>query len=162
MHPKESSTDISLPSITGSPSSSLTILPAPITGNSNLTREIHVLPIKNEKFVHNVNLLSTCQDVEVILPPRDETAEFEDFGEAPDFNDDPKLVPWRKANKAAVYLDVERDVSSDLEDPPVFGVTVEYDYVNTIVALESKGAQEPQKVRLQVHLLIDLSRQFSV
>ncbi len=47
-------------------------------------------------------------------------------------------------------------------DPPLLGVTIEYDYVNTIVALESKGVQEPHKVRLQAHLIIALDRLSSI
>ncbi|CAG7729325.1 unnamed protein product [Allacma fusca] len=124
------------------------------TASSQMMKEIHVLPIRNESFKINCRL--DPPDEEVVLPPRDETSEFDDFADTPDFNDDISLVPWRKANKAAVFLDVIMDKEASEDDPPVLGLTIEYDYVNTILALENK--QGPQKVRLQTHLLISLDR----
>jgi len=164
---RESSTDVSLPSNLTTPSTSLTILPAgaiPAGGDtaaSYLSKEVHVLPIRNEKFIQNCRLV-LAPEAEVVLPPRDETSDFDEFSDTPDFDDDPTLVPWRKANKAAVCLDVVRFETSESssDDPPVLGLTIEYDYVNTIVALESKTAQGPQKVRLQAHLLIALNKSF--
>jgi hypothetical protein len=165
---RESSTDISLPSNISTPSTSLTIVPvsSAAAGDSNasyLMKEVHVLPIRNEHFIQNCRLVS-APDAEVVLPPKDETSDFDEFSDTPDFNDDPNLVPWRKANKAAVCLDVIRyeDSESSSDDPPVLGLTIEYDYVNTIVALESKTAQGPQKVRLQAHLLIALNKSFQL
>ena len=132
--------------------------------NNSMTqtiKEITVLPIRNEDFTVNCHLLPP--ESELILPPRDETSDFDDFADTPDYNDDPNFVPWRKANKAAVYLDVERlplskdsSTKTGTEDPLVFGFTIEYDYTNTIVALDNKGGSGPQKVRIQAHLLISL------
>jgi len=159
---RESSTDVSLPSNVPTPSNSITIIAKPgVTSaeSSQIMKEIHVLPVRNESFFQNCDLIPPTQ--EIVLPPRDETSDFDDFAETPDFNDDPKFVPWRKANKAAVYLDVARKLANSPDedkDTPVLGLTIEYDYVNTIVALESKGVQEPQKVRMQAHLLIALDR----
>lgn len=159
---RESSTDHSLPSNVPTPSGSITFItsiPGGSTESSQIMKEIHVLPVRNEAFSQNCDLIPPSQ--EIVLPPRDETSDFDDFAETPDFNDDPKLVPWRKANKAAVYLDVVRKAAASVEEEkesPVLGFTIEYDYVNTVVALESKGVQEPQKVRLQTHLLITLDR----
>lgn len=159
---RESSTDHSLPSQVPTPSNSITFITGGIGSSpetSQIMKEIHVLPVRNESFMQNCDLIAPKE--EIVLPPRDETSDFDDFAETPDFQDDPKLVPWRKANKAAVYLDVVRQVtdsSSEEYTTPVLGITIEYDYVNTIVALESKGVQEPQKVRLQAHLLIALDR----
>ncbi|CAL8121874.1 unnamed protein product [Orchesella dallaii] len=160
---RESSTDHSLPSHTLTPTTSITFITPSMTGGGTLgsgestqiMKEIHVLPRRSERFSQNCDVIPPAD--EIVLPPRDETSDFDDFAETPDFNDDPKLVPWRKANKAAVYLDVIRQLT-DGSEPPVLGITIEYDYVNTIVALESKGVQEPQKVRLQAHLLIALDR----
>lgn len=169
--PRESSTDLSLPSVTTTLSTSLTIIASPQpspahkssttpsgdgSSSSQMLKEVHVLPIRNEKLSNNCSLVRVPES-EVVLPPRDETSDFDDFAEPADFNDDPKLVPWRKANKAAVYLDIVRDKDSDPEEEPILGLTIEYDYVNTIVALENKSAPGPQKVRLQTHLLINLN-----
>lgn len=162
---RESSTDVSLPSIMNTPSlSSFTIIASPsgpAVGSpmSQIIKEIHVLPIRNENFTQNCRLVA-APEAEVVLPPKDETSDFDDFADTPDFNDDPNLVPWRKANKAAVCLEVVRDKVSGSEEEPVLGLTIEYDYVNTIVALESKMAQGPQKVRLQAHVLISLNTMF--
>ncbi|XP_054258813.1 dynactin subunit 4 [Macrosteles quadrilineatus] len=38
----------------------------------------------------------------VILPPRDDAAEYDDSGDTHNFGDDTKVVVWRKGNKAAV------------------------------------------------------------
>ena len=147
MNPNESSTD---------PQNSLTSLNPSLNGSSQMMKEIHVLPIRNEEFHINVRL--DPPDSEVVLPPRDETSDFDDFADTPDFNDDVSLVPWRKANKAAVYLDVIMDNDAKEEDEPILGLTIEYDYVNTILALENRSSQGPQKVRLQAHLLIALNK----
>lgn len=159
---RESSTDHSLPSNLPTPSNSITFITGmgATTESSQIMKEIHVLPVRKETFLHNCDIVAPKE--EIVLPPRDETSDFDDFAETPDFNDDPKLVPWRKANKAAVYLDVLRQpADSSVSEPAVLGLTIEYDYVNTIVALESKGVQEPQKVRLQTHLIISLDRLLS-
>lgn len=165
---RESSTDVSLPSNISSPSTSITIIASPSHGgrsalpsesssSSQMMKEVHVLPIRNEKFVNNCRLV-VVPEAEVVLPPKDETSDFvDDYADTPDFNDDPKLVPWRKANKATVCLDIVRDQNSNPEEEPVLGITIEYDYVNTIVALENKSSPGPQKVRLQTHVLISLN-----
>ena len=130
--------------------------PSSLTSTSHMMKEVHVLPIRNETL--SINCRLDPPDQEVVLPPRDETSDFDDFAETPDYSDDRAVVPWRKANKAAVFLDVVMDKEASENDPPVLGLTVEYDYVNMILALENKSGQGPQKVRLQTHLLIYLDK----
>jgi dynactin-4 len=133
-----------------------------LTPQTQIVKEISVLPIRNENFTMNCILVPP--ENELILPPRDETSDFDEFAETPDFNDNPKFIPWRKANKAAVFLDIERLTVKQPEgadDPPILGLTIEYDYTNTIAALENKSASGPQKVRIQAHLLIDLSQTYN-
>jgi len=56
-----------------------------------------------------------------------------------------------------VCLKIIRDADSKPDDECMLGLTMEYDYVNTIVALENKASPGPQKVRLQTHVLIGLN-----
>ncbi|XP_058800669.1 dynactin subunit 4 [Phymastichus coffea] len=90
----------------------------------------------------------------IILPPRDDTAEYDEPGDNHNFQDDPKLVVWRKGNKAVIrlhilpYVDKEKRAEGD---PIVIGFVMQYGYVNTIATLEHKA---PQKLDLKVKLFI--------
>lgn len=87
----------------------------------------------------------------VVLPPRDDAAEYDDSGETHNFQDDPQIVVWRKGNKAAIKLTVTPYKDSKPGTPVLFGFTLCYGYVNTIAALEQK---EPQRVDLEVKVYI--------
>ncbi|XP_065347193.1 dynactin subunit 4 isoform X1 [Cloeon dipterum] len=83
------------------------------------------------------------------LLPRDDTAEFDDSNKGPTFNDDPKVVVWRRGNKIALRMAVTPD--ADAEGVLSIGFVIEYSYVNTMTTLEKK---EPQKVKLKTHILL--------
>lgn len=87
----------------------------------------------------------------VILPPRDDAAEYDDSGDTHNFQDDPKVVVWRKGNKAAVRLTITPNASLPLGSPVVAGFVLGYGYVNTMASLEQK---EPQRVELQVKVYL--------
>lgn len=93
----------------------------------------------------------------LILPPRDDTAEYDDSGDIHSFQDDPKLVVWRKGNKAVVKLRVtpEKQQDNSKNEPVIVGFVMQYGYVNTIAALEYKT---PQKVDLKVQLFLTLDK----
>lgn len=92
----------------------------------------------------------------LMLPPRDDTAEYDDPGDTHNFQDDPKVVVWRKGNKAVIrlhvlpYVDKERRAD---DEPIVIGFVMQYGYVNTIATLEHKT---PQKLDLKVKLFLTL------
>ncbi|XP_063237424.1 dynactin subunit 4 [Bacillus rossius redtenbacheri] len=86
----------------------------------------------------------------VVLPPRDDAAEYDDVGDSHVFHDDPKVVAWRKANKAAVKLSVlPRPEAPGGE--VVVGFLLQYSYVNTIPALDQRTPQT-QDLRVRVYL----------
>ncbi|XP_066600544.1 dynactin subunit 4 [Prorops nasuta] len=93
----------------------------------------------------------------IILPPRDDTAEYDEFSDATNYNfqDDRKLVVWRKENKAVIKLHV---TPYDIEEtkhgePIIVGFGMQYGYVNTFATLEHKT---PQKLNLKVKLYLTL------
>merc|ERR1719342_1411229 len=63
------------------------------------------------------------------LPPRDDTAEYDDSG--PDLTgveDDERIVAWRKVNKVGLVAG----------DEVVTGFALRYEYTNTLTSLEQK------------------------
>ncbi|XP_011502768.1 PREDICTED: dynactin subunit 4 [Ceratosolen solmsi marchali] len=91
-----------------------------------------------------------------ILPPRDDAAEYDDPSDSQNSQDDPKLVVWRKGNKAIIRLDVIPYVDKDKmvkDEPIVVGLAMQYGYINTIATLEHKA---PQKLDLKVKLFLTL------
>ncbi|XP_073978985.1 dynactin subunit 4 isoform X1 [Rhodnius prolixus] len=93
-------------------------------------------------------VLPTCS---VILPPRDDAAEYDDTGDTHNFQDDPKIVVWRKGNKAAIKFMVIPNASLANGDKVIFGFSLEYGYVNTMPTLEQR---QPQRTEMQVNVYI--------
>ncbi|XP_049804176.1 dynactin subunit 4 [Schistocerca nitens] len=123
--------------------------------SSSLTRQ---LSMTEEPKPVRVNLTGEVElpTSTVILPPRDDAAEYDDSGDTHNFQDDPKVVVWRKANKAAVKLVVIPTEESKTHDGEVVvGFLMQYTYVNTMATLEQK---EPQKVTLKVKIYVTLGK----
>nr|CAD7266176.1 unnamed protein product [Timema shepardi] len=121
----------------------------------SLTRQ---LSIAEDSRPVKINLtgdlkLPTCS---VVLPPRDDAAEYDDSGDIHNFQDDIKVVVWRKANKAAVKLAVQPHdtISHDGVDVRT-GFVLKYSYVNTITTLEQKT---PQSVELQARVYLNIGK----
>lgn len=114
----------------------------------------------------------------LILPPRDDAAEYDDTGDTHNFQDDPKyeflffnlkyliiknliyfffwrLVIWRKGNKAVIKLHVipHENIRESDSQPVIIGFVMQYGYVNTITTLEHKA---PQKLDLKVKLYLTI------
>ncbi|XP_043264754.1 dynactin subunit 4 [Colletes gigas] len=89
----------------------------------------------------------------LILPPRDDAAEYDYTGDTHNFQDDTKLVIWRKANKAIIKLDVTpyENLKETENEPVIIGFVMQYGYVNTITTLEHKA---PKKLDLKVQLYL--------
>ncbi|XP_034935841.1 dynactin subunit 4 [Chelonus insularis] len=90
----------------------------------------------------------------LILSPRDDAAEYDDTADTQNFQDDPKLVVWRKSNKAVLKLNVVPFEGKENE-PVIVGFVMQYGYVNTIATLENKT---PQKVDLKVKIFLTLGK----
>ncbi|XP_014278374.1 dynactin subunit 4 [Halyomorpha halys] len=106
----------------------------------DLPRPIRTLQINTEVE------LPQCS---VILPPRDDAAEYDDSADTHNFQDDTKVVVWRKGNKVAVKMKITPQKGIGGEES-VFGFSMEYGYVNTMI-LEQK---QPQRAEIQVNLFI--------
>ncbi|XP_046487628.1 dynactin subunit 4 [Neodiprion pinetum] len=93
----------------------------------------------------------------LILPPRDDAAEYDDTGDTHNFQDDPKLVVWRKGNKAVIRLHVKPNEDEQIEEGKeiTVGFVMQYGYVNTIATLEHK---EPQKLDLKIKLFLSIGK----
>ncbi|XP_061929655.1 dynactin subunit 4 isoform X2 [Apis cerana] len=91
----------------------------------------------------------------LILPPRDDAAEYDDTGDTHNFQDDPKLVIWRKGNKAVIKLHVipHENIQESDSQQVIIGFVMQYGYVNTITTLEHKA---PQKLDLKVKLYLTI------
>lgn len=89
----------------------------------------------------------------LILPPRDDAAEYDDTSDTHNFQDDPKLVVWRKGNKAVIKLHVipHETVQENENQSIIVGFVMQYGYVNTITTLEHKA---PKKLDLKVKLYL--------
>ncbi len=80
---------------------------------------------------------------EVMIPPRDDAAEFDDAGPAMVASDDDKsLVRWRRANKVGVALKAKIGEGIKKEEEAVVGVAMRFVYTNTISALEQREVQK--------------------
>lgn len=93
----------------------------------------------------------------VILSPRDDAAEYDDNTESQNFNDDPKVVLWRKTNKVSLRMGLQ--ASKDNEGVPLsienghVGFIMQYEYVKTLTSVDLK---EIQKVSLKVKVYINM------
>ncbi|XP_078036782.1 dynactin subunit 4 [Augochlora pura] len=90
----------------------------------------------------------------LILPPRDDAAEYDDTGDTHNFQDDPKLVVWRKGNKTVIKIHVTPYKSLEgnkKNEPIIIGFVMQYEHVNTITTLENKT---PKKLDLKVKLYL--------
>jgi len=75
---------------------------------------------------------------QVYLPPRDDAAEFDDSGvDLAGHVDNKSVVAWRKSNKVGIVFHVKPSAA----DQVVVGFAIQYQYTNTVFALDSKGVQ---------------------
>ncbi|KAL3277566.1 hypothetical protein HHI36_012909 [Cryptolaemus montrouzieri] len=100
-------------------------------------------------------------DVEIpsstfILPPRDDAAEYDDFNEAHNIQDDKKLVIWRKSNKAFIKLIVTPKEDTSIGTVITAGFTMSHLYTNTITSVAEN--KKPQKFNHNIKLILDLGK----
>merc|ERR1719431_1440562 len=89
----------------------------------------------------------------VYLPPRDDAAEFDDGGvDLAGHTDDRELVQWRKSNKVGLQLSAVPLAPG----PVVVGLGLQYQYTNTVFALDSKEVHTAT-MRIPVFLNLGLA-----
>lgn len=80
---------------------------------------------------------------ELVLAPRDDTAEFDDTNDTQNFNDDPNVVTFRKSNKLGFMF----SVTPSTKDVMV-SFKMKHDFINMVVTLPGEQPREPQVVWL--------------
>ncbi|KAJ8939603.1 hypothetical protein NQ318_010610 [Aromia moschata] len=114
------------------------------------------ITIKPRKINQEVNCDVEIPSSSFILPPRDDAAEYDDSGDMHNIQDDPKLVKWRKSNKAFIKLNVTPVVDLTLNSEVVCGFIMQHIYTNTIASkVENK---EPQKYAHKVKVFLHLGQ----
>ncbi|KAG8188563.1 hypothetical protein JTE90_007170 [Oedothorax gibbosus] len=88
---------------------------------------------------------------ELILAPRDDTAEFDDVTDSKNYKDDPNVVTFRKSNKLGFMFSLT-PTSKDV----VVGFRLKHDFINMVVTLPGETPREPQVVWITHTLKIKL------
>ncbi|KAK3922511.1 Dynactin subunit 4 [Frankliniella fusca] len=103
-------------------------------------------------------VLLPAPDIEIILPPKDDAAEYDDSGETQQFHDDPKIVIHRRANKASLRFTVVPKTDF-IGENCVIGFAFRYTYVNRISSPAiSTSEQKPQKVQLCTRVFMNCGK----
>ncbi|KAK2156680.1 hypothetical protein LSH36_207g01010 [Paralvinella palmiformis] len=97
-------------------------------------------------------VLPTC---ELVLSPRDDTAEFDDtVDQQQNFKDDPSVVVSRKSNKIGFIVKVTPMIA---DDDVRISFIMKYDYKNMTPALQTEKKQ-PEITWLQFPVLVNLGK----
>ncbi|XP_054711145.1 LOW QUALITY PROTEIN: dynactin subunit 4-like [Uloborus diversus] len=84
---------------------------------------------------------------ELVLAPRDDTAEFDDSNDTANFKDDPNVVTFRKSNKLGFIFSVTPTSKNVLVT-----FQMKHDFINMAVTLPGQQPTEPQVIWLN-HVL---------
>ncbi|EEB13065.1 dynactin subunit, putative [Pediculus humanus corporis] len=85
----------------------------------------------------------------IILPGRDDAAEYDDNNENQNFNDDKKVVVWRKGNQAVIKFPIQPLDDLKTGDDVSIGFVMCHTYINTIIQDKSQ-----QKINHQVKMVL--------
>ena len=111
--------------------------------NTVLTTSVRQFSIVKDNGSHaihpNASFVALEDSLKTYLPPRDDTAEYDETG--PDLSnviDDERFVVWRKSNKVGILA--KASVHKDLEPGTevVVGIGLRYEYTNTLPSVEQK------------------------
>ena len=90
---------------------------------------------------------------EFTMSPRDDASEFDDMGDSSQaFQDDPKVVVFRKANKIGFFIKVIPETETKNVH---ISFRMKYDYKNMAMALQA-DKKEPETVLLSQYVYVDL------
>lgn len=93
-------------------------------------------------------------DTVISLPPRDDTAEYDDIGDTNQYQDDPAVVTWRKGNKVVIKIGVTPNDDLEPADEVTVGFVMKYTYHDKIISpLEQK---EGKDVSINVRYLLTI------
>uniref|UniRef100_A0A8D8SBJ7 Dynactin subunit 4 n=1 Tax=Cacopsylla melanoneura TaxID=428564 RepID=A0A8D8SBJ7_9HEMI len=94
-------------------------------------------------------------ECEIVLPPRDDAADCDDLADNQNYNDEPKVVIWRKCNKVGVRMEITPSPDLTIGSMVKVGFLLNFTYTNTLSStLENK--QAPQIIPVDVNMFIDV------
>ncbi|CAH1960029.1 unnamed protein product [Acanthoscelides obtectus] len=112
------------------------------------------ITVKPRRIKEDLNCKIGIPESSFILLPRDDAAEYDDSGDSHNIQDDPKLVKWRKSNKAFIRLYVTPNEDLPLNSEVTCGFVMQHIYTNTITSkVENK---EPQQYNHKVKVFLTL------
>ncbi|XP_034245300.1 dynactin subunit 4 [Thrips palmi] len=95
-------------------------------------------------------------DVEIVLAPKDDAAEYDDSSDTQQFHDDPQIVVHRRANKASLRLTVIPHADKAGQNCTI-GFGFRYTYINRI-STPASASFEPQKVQLSSRTFLNCGK----
>jgi len=124
----------------------------PVSAINPLRQPSIVTAIDQTIGLNNASIaLPSCK---VYLPPRDDAAEFDDGGvDLAGHVDDREVVVWRKSNKVGLKL----EVTPSTEGEQIVGFGIQYQYTNTVFALDSSKEVQTATMRIPVYLTLGSS-----
>jgi len=124
----------------------------PVSAINPLRQPSIVTAIDQTIGLNNASIaLPPCK---VYLPPRDDAAEFDDGGvDLAGHVDDREVVVWRKSNKVGLKL----EVTPSTEGEQIVGFGIQYQYTNTVFALDSSKEVQTATMRIPVFLTLGSS-----
>lgn len=117
-------------------------------------------PTQNAIHVNLKNLPATDDDslvevpeTEIIVSPRDDTAEFDDISDGYTHMDDPKVIAFRKANKVGVFV----NLTPKPKDGKIKAALIlRHDYLNTMPQAAQSDSKDPQIIWLEHSLGLNI------
>ncbi|RZC38608.1 dynactin subunit 4 [Asbolus verrucosus] len=135
-------------------SASLTSLSSQPSSLLSLSSRQPSITIKPRAIVQEVTADVAIPASKVILPPRDDAAEYDDSGDTHNIQDDPKLVVWRRSNKAFVKLLVTPRENLPINTEVIIGFTMQHVYTNTIATTVENKEPDKHDHNIKVFLTI--------
>ncbi|XP_064458571.1 dynactin subunit 4-like [Ornithodoros turicata] len=114
------------------------------------TTHVSFLPL--EESLEELTCQAVLPESDFTLPPRDDTAEYDDSTESTQYKDDPNVVTFRKANKLGFYI---RVIPVEEQDDIIVGFQLRHDFTNMVVQLQADH-REPQVIWMTHVVIVNL------
>lgn len=119
-------------------------------------------PVKEDPRPVTITVTGEIQlptiDVEIVLSPKDDAAEYDDAGDNQQFHNDPTIVVHRRANKASLRLTIVPH-SDKVGENCIIGFGFRYSYNNRISTPATAAfEQKPQKVTLSSRVFLNCGK----
>ncbi|XP_045466308.1 dynactin subunit 4 isoform X2 [Harmonia axyridis] len=110
---------------------------------SQVTRSARIIPPR--PIDAEINCSVGFSSNTFILPPRDDAAEYDDYNETQNIQDDKKLIIWRKSNKAYVKCVATPNEENPIGTTIFVGLTISHIHTNIMgPAVDNKKLQKTE------------------